>query len=357
MIKVLIVDDSITESAILKSIVESEHDMEVIGFAKNGKEAVSLTAKLKPDLITMDIHMPVMDGFEAMNLILRENPTPIVVISSKISEDILNMSFKALEAGALSVLEKPKNISSAEFEQSRKQIVETIRSMAGIKVFKRRYNTQSISSTPQTEVVKELKKTAKLPHFEILAIGTSVGGPQVLKKILIELPHDFPIPIVIVQHMTQGFITGFTKWLNDSTPLNVKEATKGEILEKATVYFAPDNFHFEIDREYGNLIAKLIKSPAVSGFCPSATVLLKSVAKTCGKNAIGMLLTGMGNDGALGLLDIKKMHGHTLIQDPKSTVVFGMGGVAQSLGAVDKVLELNDIANYLTNITKNIGTR
>ena len=170
--------------------------------------------------------------------------------------------------------------------------------------------------------------------------------------ILKKLPANFPVPIVVVQHMTKGFIEGFTHWLNAQITLKVKLAEDHELLENGTVYFAPDNFHLEIERMNDQLVTKLVKGHPISGFCPSATALLRSVATTCGQNAIGVILTGMGSDGAQGLLEIKQQQGHTIIQDSESTVVFGMAGVAQSLGAVDKVVELEQIANYLMQLTK-----
>lgn len=349
MIKILIVDDSMTETALLKSILESEHDMQVIGYAKNGKEGVELAAQLKPDVITMDIQMPIMDGLEATQLIMSQHPIPIVVISSKANDDSMGMTFQALAAGALSVLGKPTNMTSPKFHHKCKRIVETVRSMSEIKVIKRRFYVK-----PHQTLTQPIIPQQKINNFEILAIGTSIGGPQALNTILSGLSKDFPIPIVIVQHMTPGFISGFTKWLAKNKALAIKIAENDELLKDGTVYLAPDRYHLEVDRVDGSLVAKLVKKPPVSGFCPSATVLLKSVAKTCGKNAIGLLLTGMGSDGAQGLLELKNFAGHTLIQDQESTVVFGMPGVAQALNAVDQIVELNKIAEYLTAITKHL---
>lgn len=344
MINILIADDSETETALLKSLFESEKDFVVVGCAKNGKEAVELNETLKPDIITMDIHMPVMNGFEATRLIMSQQPTPIIVISSRLHDESLRASFQALEAGAVSVLEKPKNFSSPAFAKQRVKIIEMIKVMAGVKVIKRRFNTQP-------------KKTRSVAapalqdgNYEIIAIGASVGGPQALKTILTQLPADFPMPIVVVQHMTQGFISGFAKWLNDKSRLKVKYAEDHELLQSGTVYFAPDNVHLEIHRSDKGLITHLLTGPPVSGFCPSITTLFQSIATHCGKNAVGVLLTGMGSDGAQGLLAMKQAQAHTFIQDADSAVVFGMAGVAQSLNAADKVIELDLIADYLIKI-------
>ncbi len=340
MLTILIVEDSETEALMLKQIFQSAKDMRVVGFAKNGKEAVELTAALHPDVITMDIRMPIMDGLQAINLIMSQNPTPIVVISSTLNNKEMQTTFTALQAGALTVLEKPVNIVSPAFETAKKHIIDTVRSMAEIKVIKRRFLTRKAKK-------KSLLPAVHTNAYEVIAIGTSVGGPQALIKVLSGLPTHFSLPIVVVQHMTVGFINGFAKWLNDNTSLKVKIAENRELLQGGVVYFAPDKCHLAVDRAQGKLITSLIHSEAVSVFCPSVTVLLKSVAKTCHSNAIGILLTGMGYDGAEGLLAMKKANAHTLIQDPESTIVFGMAGVAQSLGAVDRVIELDSMAEYL----------
>lgn len=346
MIKILIVDDSETEMAILKYIFESEKDIKIVGYARNGQEAVKLANLLKPNLITMDVLMPIMDGIEATRTIMSQNPIPIVVISTKTNDDTLKIAFQALEAGALSVLQKPININSPNFKNERRRIIDAVRSMAEIKVVKKRFHTASKkqNTVPNIDV--------SYRNYELLAIGTSVGGPQALNIILSKLSADFPIPVVVVQHMSLGFIEGFTKWLNANAALTIKIAENQEVLKNGVVYFAPDNYHLVINRLNKDLIAKLVKMEPVSGFCPSITVLLSSVAKTCGKNAIGVLLTGMGSDGAQGLLELKNAKAHTFIQDSKSSIVFGMAGIAQSLGAVDKVIELDQIANYLTNLVK-----
>lgn len=346
MINILIVDDSETETLLLKELFEAEKDMRVIGYAKNGEEAVKLNTKLKPDIITMDIIMPVMNGVEATRLIMSQNPVPIVIISSAANEELVKTTFSALDAGAVSVLEKPENITSALFEHQRKRIIDTVRNMSQIKVIKRRFHVTSKKSPPV------LPSKIMPDYIEIIAIGVSVGGPQALKTICSRLPPQFPIPIVIVQHMTQGFITGFTHWLDKNCDLTVKLAENNETLSNGTIYFAPDSYHLKIRRVQGKLTSILVKSPPVSGFCPSATVLLQSVAEVSRQHALGILLTGMGSDGAEGLLELKMAKGHTIIQDKESAVVFGMAGVAQSLNAVDKIIPLDKIADYLIKIAQ-----
>jgi two-component system chemotaxis response regulator CheB len=348
MIKILIVDDSETEIAILRQIFYLAKDFEVVGCAKNGEEAVKLVEVLNPDLITMDIQMPIMNGFEATRLIMERCPKPIVVISSKLNDTLLNASFKALEAGALTVIDKPTNIGGSDFNRTCKYIIDVVRGMAEVKVIKRRFN---FKKTVPEKIIKPQVNFVGI-GCKLIAIGASVGGPQALKLILEKLPKNFSIPIVIVQHMADGFINGFAQWLNDEVELQVKPVGNGEILQPGTVYLAPDFFHFQVELFANRLSAKLVKGPLVSGFCPSITELFKSVAKACGSQSVGVLLTGMGTDGAQGLLTMKTARSHTIIQDKESSVVFGMSSVAQSLHAVDKVMDLGSIANYLMSIAE-----
>ncbi|MBV8801494.1 MAG: chemotaxis-specific protein-glutamate methyltransferase CheB [Gammaproteobacteria bacterium] len=346
MINILIVDDSETEAHLLKTFFEAEVDMRVIGHAKNGQEAIDLTKKLKPDIITMDILMPIKNGFEATRVIMAKTPTPIVVISSTASDVALNTTFLALEAGALSVLEKPVNFNSTEFNEMRKRIVDTVRSMSQIKVITHRFHSHKRKGPVAIE-------TGPIHQpYEVIGIGVSVGGPQALKSIFSRLPTDFPVPIVVVQHMTPGFIQGFVHWLDKHCALTVKLAEPNEELLTGTIYFAPDNRHLRIIRRNEKLFTSLITSAPVSGFCPSATVLLQSLAQVSGQHAMGVLLTGMGNDGAQGLLELKNAKGHTIIQDKESAVVFGMAGVALMLNATDKIIALDKMADYLIDMTK-----
>lgn len=350
MINILVVDDSETEAALITRIIESEPDMKVIGVARNGKEAIDLTARLKPDLITMDIQMPIMDGLEATRRIVSEYPTPIVVISSTISNESVQATFPILEAGALSALAKPQNMFDPTFETTRKHITTTLRTMSEITVAKKRIRT-----SPTEKQVSAPEQKLPYVNYELLAIGVSVGGPLALKTIFSKLSANFPIPVVVVQHMSLGFIHGYIQWLNEFATLSVKEAAHLELLKKGMIYVAPDNFHLEVVRVNEKLHAKLVKGTPVDGFYPSITVLLHSVAKECRNKAIGVLLTGMGSDGAQGLLELKQARSHTFIQDKESAVVFGMAGVAQSIGAVDTVVKLDAIANYLNAITRNVS--
>lgn len=347
MIKVLIADDSPTDVAILKHIFENEPGFTVVGCARDGSEAVAMAEKLKPDVITMDIKMPKMDGYEATAAIMSKSPIPIVVISSMVTDSESEATFRSLEAGALTVLPKPVNIQSPKCQAQRRDMVDTVKSMSEIKVITRR--RIGIRTT------LDMSPGQSLRQVDIVAIGASVGGPQALKEVLSRLPATFPVPIVAVQHMTQGFIEGFTKWLDGHVGLTIKFAEQGEILKPGVVYFAPDRAHFEVAKRHDTYHAELTSGPAVSGFCPSITVLMNSVASHGGNNAIGLLMTGMGSDGAEGMLALKQRGAHTFVQDPDSSVVFGMASVAQAIGGVDKVVELDKIAEYLIRLTNKKG--
>lgn len=345
MIRILIVEDSDVVSLLLKAIFESEPDMQVIGRAKDGGEAVRLTQKLKPDLVTMDIRMPIMDGFQATHLIMSTNAVPIVVISSGVDDEELKIAFRAIEEGALAVLEKPSGLNCAGFEAMRKEMIDTVRSMAEVKVVRRYGQNESI--------ILEAAVQQRIKTHEIIAIGCSTGGPQALLTILTKLPAGFPVPIVVTQHISKGFIGGLVAWLQKNTLLPVVLAEDNQKLQPGVIYFAPDNFHLLIERSQEGLITKLSNAPEVNNFRPSATPLFKSVAETCKNRSIGVLLTGMGSDGADGLLAMRQMGSHTIVQDEASAVVYGMPGSAIALNAVDQVVQLQNMASYLMSLTKN----
>lgn len=347
MIRILICEDSPVIALLLKAIFEHEPDFNVVGHAKNGRECVQMAHELKPNLITMDIRMPVMDGFEATRVIMSSSPIPIVVVSSSVNDEELKITFRAIEEGALSVIEKPHGMNHPNFETIRRELVETVRAMADVKLIRR-----SSPKKLRTADIVRIPASPNASAYELVAIGCSTGGPQVLQQVLSSLPVNFPVPIVIAQHISRGFIGGMVSWLSGHTLLRVKEAQQGETLLAGTVYFAPDDSHLQIARNSQGLTAQLKQDPPVNGFRPAATPLLQSAAQTCKKNAIGALFSGMGCDGAEGLLAIRRAGGHTLVQDPESAVVYGMPGAAVALDAVDEIVKLNRIAAYLAHLVQ-----
>ncbi|MDP2169360.1 MAG: chemotaxis-specific protein-glutamate methyltransferase CheB [Rhodocyclaceae bacterium] len=345
MIRILIADDSRVISQLLKIIFESESDMQVVGIAADGREAVRLAQELRPDVMTMDIRMPVMDGFEATRLIMSSQPVPIVVISASVDDAELRTTFRAIEEGALAVIEKPVGLSHPEFEAMRREITDTVRAMAALKVFRRRAQAKQ-PAQPMVEAERVPPGRVR----EIVAIGCSTGGPQALQAVLGTLPASFPLPIAIAQHMSKGFIGGLAEWLRSQSLLNIRLVTHGEQLKPGTVYFAPDDFHLRVVRDAHGLVAQLSQEGLINGFRPSATPLLQSVAQTCQGGGIGVLLTGMGCDGAVGLLAMRQAGAHTLVQDQVSAVVYGMPGAAIAIDAVDRIVNLKHMAAYLQSL-------
>ncbi len=343
----LIVEDSMLISKIIKDCIQQESDMEVVGIATNGLLAVEMTRELKPDLITMDIIMPELDGIEATKRIMSTTPTPIIIISSHLDGEIYN-TFKALEAGALTAIPKPKDINNANFQRKQQYIVKTIRAMSEIKLSKRREKQNP--SIKKTEISKENYNK----KYDIIALGCSTGGPGALKTIFSALPEDFNLPIVVVQHIGLGFGGALATWLDQFTKLKVKIADDNERLQPGVIYVSPDSVHLTIRQSRINKSynINLLDTPEVGGFKPSINVLFDSLASYTQGNVIAGLLTGMGQDGAEGLLNLRHKKCRTFVQDAASSVIFGMPKAALDKNAADDVLSLDEIANYLVTFVK-----
>ena len=346
IIRVLVADDSALVRAILVSMLASVPGFDVVGEAKDGEEAVRLTASLRPDVITMDIRMPRMSGLEATRQIMRTTPTPIVVVASSVYESDLNIAFNAVEAGALTVVEKPRGLSEADFDAVRDQLVTTVRLMSDVQVVTLWSTDQQATQVTRRPVHLDTRPAV---HPKLIAIGASTGGPGILHQILRGLPGDFSIPIVVVQHITPGFGQGFAHWLGNVTPLQVALAHDGEHLAPGQVFIAPDDQHMTVT--LGDII-RLECSEPVSGRRPSATRLFDSAAKTFGAAALGIILTGMGDDGVDGLAALRQAGGRVIAQNEESCVVFGMPKVAIERGVVDQVLAPDDIASALRNLNE-----
>jgi two-component system, chemotaxis family, protein-glutamate methylesterase/glutaminase len=345
MIRVLIVDDSPTLRTVIQSVLEADPEMEIVGQARNGREAVMLCHKLNPDVVTMDIRMPVMDGYEAIQAIMSETPRPIVVVTSTKSDRELGITFKAVEHGALMVLGKPKSQSGVykDVDQFRSQV----KAMAEVKVVRRRRYPKR-----KKPAVSQKKSNSKLPGgaIKIIAIGASTGGPPALQSILRRLPGNLPVPVVVVQHISAGFVSGLARWLDDTVDLRVSVAGESLLMQPGQVYIAPDDQHLVVAA--GSRVW-LKQSPLTDGHRPSVTVLFESVARYFGSTAVGVLLTGMGADGARGLKALRDAGGYTIAQDEATSIIFGMPGEAVKLGAAKEVVALGDIAERLTVLINN----
>lgn len=338
-IRVLIAEDSPTYRELLVTILQSAPDLQVIGTARNGAEAVRLAKRLRPDVITMDIYMPEMDGFEATRQIMTEMPCPVVVISASTDTDQRDLTFNALQAGALSVLEKPTLQDTPEAYEA---LASQVRLMSEVKVV-RRWSKPTGPLDPKSTVTANVSPLIQNGHSKIqmAVIASSTGGPGILAEILSKLPANFPIPILIVQHITPGFGAGLADWLNQQTPLQVRLARHADEPKPGQVLIAPDNAHMMINSM--GLIS-LSNMPAVHGLRPAANYLFHSVARVYGPRAIGIILTGMGSDGAEGLQSMRQAGAHTIAQDKETCVVFGMPAVAISLDAAEQILPAKQIA-------------
>lgn len=337
MIKVLVVDDSPTIREIMKDILSSDKDIEVIGVASNGEEAIRFMEKNKPDIVTMDIDMPGMNGFEATRRIMETTPVPIVIVTALFNSKNIDRTFQAMEAGAVSVIEKPTAVTGDDFDKAAQNIIHIIKLMSEVKVIKRKttYTNKKIGS------MDKYKPKNALQNVKIAAIGVSTGGPPVLQTIFSKLPSNIKIPILIVQHITPGFIEGLVDWLSGVTEYPIHIAVHGEKVLPGHIYFAPDGFHMEIRGE-GKIF--LNGAEKENGLRPAVSCLFRSVARFYGKNSMGILLTGMGKDGAEELKLLKDVGAITVAQDKESSIVYGMPGEAVKLDAATCILSPEKIA-------------
>lgn len=359
MIRTLIADDSPVARELLRGILADDPDFEIVGMAHDGSQAVAKTLELKPDIISMDIQMPVMDGFEATAAIMSQHPTPIVITSSSDRIRDIDMGMKALEAGALTLVAKPAGPQAFDFEHSAKRLRDTLRTMSQVKVVRRR-NSHETSHTlaAATDVVfksESPRENPKSPEShrrdpvwipECISIVTSTGGPSAMSKILAPLSARFPIPIFVVQHIIPGFTDGFIRWLDSTVALDVCMAERDDRVLPGKVYVAPDNQHLDVTRSR----ISLSDGPLIEGFRPSGTHLFHSMARTIGRGSLGILLTGMGRDGVDGLRAVRDAGGRTICQDEESSVVFGMPAVAINEGLADDIMNPVTISKYLLHL-------
>lgn len=337
MIRVLIAEDSLTTRMLLGAILGSDPEIQVVGHACNGVEAVEKTRNLRPDLVTMDIHMPLMDGLEATKEIMVTAPTPIVIVTGSSGARDVEGSMHALRAGALEVLAKPLGPESPTFEESAGRLISTIKAMSQVKVIRHwRSGSRPVAG-----------RIPRVTGKSLVAIVSSTGGPAALQRLFKELPGDFPAPLLVVQHISPGFAPGLVSWLNGDSDLHVKLAEQGEILQPHTVYMAPDQCHLGVTPQ--GTVA-LSGAPSVGGFRPSGTFLFESVAQAFGRGTVAVVLTGMGEDGVAGLQAVRRGGGRILAQDEQSCVIFGMPGAAVAAGLADQVLPLDAIASRLVEL-------
>jgi two-component system chemotaxis response regulator CheB len=341
MIRVLLVDDSPIVLHILQRLLSNSHGIQVVGTAADGKEAFKLVPTLNPDVICTDLHMPVMDGLEFTREVMANYPRPILVVSVSVEPGSPNI-FRLIEAGAVDIYAKPRDILSGDMNKLANELASKIRILAGVRVFRR---TNNALGAP---VSKLSPKPAVMPRpqipVRIVVIGASTGGPQALHNILVHLSAAFPVPIVCVQHIGSTFLSEMVAWLAEVSPLPVRKATQGESPQPGIVYFSPEDTHLELGK---NGCFELTLAQPYDGHRPSVTVTMRAVARCFGASTLGVLLTGMGRDGAEGMASIAAAGGITIAQDEASSVIYGMPKVAVELGAVQHILPLEQIAPAL----------
>jgi two-component system chemotaxis response regulator CheB len=337
---VLLVDDSLIALTILTRMLSTSPEIEVVGKARSGREALELIPRLQPAVICTDLHMPDMDGLELTKQVMARFPRPILVVSAAVQPEDTQNVFQLLEAGAIDILPKPRGGLTAAAPEVAQELVRKIKLISGVVALTRRQRTRP-------ELGLRQNGPSSPPRPRIVAIGASTGGPQALRTILAQLPADFPAPILCVQHISDGFLGGLVDWLANSCSMSMKIAQVGEQPTAGTIYFPQEGAHLEIDAA-GKLQCSH-KAP-IDGHRPSVTATFKSVADYCGDGAIGILLTGMGSDGAQGMQEIFAAGGITIAQNEETSVVFGMPKQAIVLGAVKYVLPLHKIPFLLPEL-------
>ena len=354
MIRVLVVEDSPVVREFLVHVLSSDPAIQVIGTACNGEEALEAAGQAKPDLITMDIHMPKMGGLEATRRIMETQPIPIVIVSGSSNAREVATTFHAMEAGAVAFVERPKGIGHPEHEATAAELVTMVKLMAEVKVIRRWSRLRRETLATPVRPPADGRVYAPPEELALVAMGASTGGPLVLQSILAALPADYPVPVLIVQHMAMGFIGGFVEWLAPTAALPIQVATQGQRILAGHAYVAPDGLQMKVERAG---VLSLTNDEPENGHRPSVGCLFRSVARAYGPQAAGVLLTGMGKDGAEGLKEMRDRGAVTIAQDADSSVVHGMPGEAIRLDAATYVLPPSRIAAALARLAHNRGAR
>ncbi len=349
-VRVMVVEDSLVVRQLLVHIISRDLRLTVAAAVESAEEALQEIGRIQPDVISMDIRLPGMDGLEATRRIMTERPTPIVVIADSIEDSSLKISMNALRAGALTVVEKPVGVSSAGYASIADTICTQLYIMSQVPVVRQRSLSPWREARAFPATGPEPERGTARPS--IMGIAASTGGPPALAKILSSLPEDFPLPILLVQHMGAPFMEGFASWLNGLLPLKVRLAQDQEIPTAGHVYVAPGDRHLLLSPA-GTL--KVSGEPPLGNQRPSATMLFQSMARSAGRRGLGVILTGMGEDGAQGLVELRQAGGYGLAEDESTAVVYGMPAAAARMGGVNVSLPLDLIAPRILKLVRGEG--
>jgi len=350
-IRVLVVEDSAVVRELLEYIIAADPRLEVVAAVETAEEALRILDRAAPDVISMDIRLPGMNGFEATQRIMASRPTPIVVVSASVESEELNITMNnALRAGALAVVEKPVGITRQDYQQVAARLCTQLVIMSEVRVVKQRNDRgfQLGAGTSSDRIRRVSAQPGPRPHtpFRLLGVVASTGGPGALVQLFEGLGAAFPLPILLVQHITASFLHGFVAWLDSVCPFSVVIAADGDIPAPGRVYVPPPDHHLCFDAG----VLRTNVGPLVALQRPSGTVLLQSMARSLGAQAIGVILTGMGEDGAAGLLELREAGGFTIAEDETTAVVYGMPAAAVRLGAACETLPLDAIASRIAKI-------
>ncbi|MEQ8664914.1 MAG: chemotaxis-specific protein-glutamate methyltransferase CheB [Rhodospirillales bacterium] len=350
-IRVMIVEDSIVVRLLLEQIVEDDPRLVVAASVESGEKAIEVIERARPDVVSLDIRLPGIDGVETTRRIMTQRPTPIVIVSGHLDSQELDVSMNALKAGALSIVEKPAGVTSSDYLPMASQICRQFVLMSDVRVVRRRgiaglASTRSRINQGQIRQVRGVRSDAGTIRHRALGIVASTGGPNAIVQLLCELGGAFPLPIFMVQHITDAFHEGFVRWLDGCVPMTVVDAEDGQSATPGNVYVAPAGKHLVV----GSHVMHTRDMPPVAGQRPSGTVLFESLESAYGECAIGVLLTGMGSDGAQGLRSMFLAGAHTIAEDESTAVVYGMPKAAVNIGAVRELLPLPRIAPRLQDL-------
>ena len=351
-IRVLLVDDSATSRALLRQLCDDDPRLTVVGEAGNGRQAVEQVERLRPSIVVMDIEMPLLDGIEATRQIMEKTPTPILVVTAHYDAGDVALSLRAVQAGALNILHKPMGPGSPTFHQDGQRFVRMVKALAGVRPV-RRYPSTAERETPLPAAAACRDVPLAVP-LRAIGVAASTGGPAALYRLLELLPVTLDVPVLVVQHIANGFAPGLALWLRAATALPVRLAEQGEPLKPGTVYVAPNACHLTVSRA---MQVALSEQPPVAGFRPSATVLFTSLADVYGAAAAGVVLTGMGSDGLEGARALRRAGAPVLAQDADTSAVFGMPRAVAEAGLTTTVGTVHELASTLSRMLTTSRTR